>query len=116
MTPHPKEFERLFGPSPDDFARLDRAREKAKQHRIIIVLKGHHSFIAMPGGKGYFNSTGNAGMAKGGSGDTLTGILTALLSQGYSPVRPPSWAYTSTAWPATARPNAGRRRPCSPPT
>jgi len=85
ITPHPKEFERLFGPSPDDFARLDRAREKAKQHRIIIVLKGHYSFVAMPGGKGYFNSTGNAGMAKGGSGDVLTGILTALLSQGYSP-------------------------------
>jgi hydroxyethylthiazole kinase-like uncharacterized protein yjeF len=85
ITPHPKEFERLFGPSPNDFARLDRAREKAKQHRIIIVLKGHYSFVAMPGGKGYFNSTGNAGMAKGGSGDVLTGILTALLSQGYSP-------------------------------
>jgi len=85
ITPHPKEFERLFGPSPDDFARLERAREKAKQHQIIIVLKGHYTFVAMPGGKGYFNSTGNAGMAKGGSGDVLTGILTALLSQGYSP-------------------------------
>ncbi|MBS1663987.1 MAG: NAD(P)H-hydrate dehydratase [Bacteroidetes bacterium] len=85
ITPHPKEFERLFGPSPDDFLRLEKAREKARQHQLIIVLKGHYSFVAMPGGKSYFNSTGNAGMAKGGSGDVLTGILTALLSQGYSP-------------------------------
>jgi hydroxyethylthiazole kinase-like uncharacterized protein yjeF len=85
FTPHPKEFERLFGPSPDDFSRLESAREQARKHQCIIVLKGHYTYIAMPGGKGYFNSTGNAGMAKGGSGDVLTGILTALLSQGYSP-------------------------------
>ncbi len=85
LTPHPKEFERLFGPSPDDFARLQLAGEKAREHQCVIVLKGHYTFIAMPGGKGYFNSTGNAGMAKGGSGDVLTGILTAMLSQGYSP-------------------------------
>ncbi|HEV2480377.1 MAG TPA: NAD(P)H-hydrate dehydratase [Puia sp.] len=85
LTPHPKEFERLFGPSTDDFARLDKAREMARRHQCIIVLKGHYTFIAMPGGKSYFNSTGNAGMAKGGSGDVLTGILTALLGQTYSP-------------------------------
>ena len=85
LTPHPKEFERLFGPSADDYARLDKAREEAKKHQVIIVLKGHYTFIAMPGGKGYFNSTGNPGMAKGGSGDSLTGILTALLGQAYSP-------------------------------
>jgi hydroxyethylthiazole kinase-like uncharacterized protein yjeF len=85
LTPHPKEFERLFGPSPDDYARLDEAREQAKKWGCIIVLKGHYSFIAMPGGRGYFNSTGNPGMAKGGSGDVLTGILTSLLAQSYSP-------------------------------
>lgn len=85
LTPHPKEFERLFGPSPDDYARLDKAREMARAHQCIIVLKGHYSFVAMPGGKGYFNSTGNAGMAKGGSGDMLTGVLTALLGPHYSP-------------------------------
>jgi NAD(P)H-hydrate epimerase len=84
LTPHPKEFERLFGPAANDFARLELAREKAKLHQCVIVLKGHYTFIAMPGGKGYFNSTGNPGMAKGGSGDVLTGVLTALLSQGYS--------------------------------
>jgi ADP-dependent NAD(P)H-hydrate dehydratase / NAD(P)H-hydrate epimerase len=85
LTPHPKEFERLFGPSSDDYERLERARDQARGRQCIIVLKGHYSFIAMPGGKGYFNSTGNPGMAKGGSGDVLTGILTGLLSQGYSP-------------------------------
>jgi ADP-dependent NAD(P)H-hydrate dehydratase / NAD(P)H-hydrate epimerase len=85
LTPHPKEFERLFGPSADDYVRLDKAHEAAKKHQVIIVLKGHYTYVAMPGGKGYFNSTGNPGMAKGGSGDTLTGILTALLGQAYSP-------------------------------
>jgi len=85
LTPHPKEFERLFGPSKDDYARLEKAREMARTHQCIIVLKGHYTYIAMPGGKSYFNSTGNAGMAKGGSGDVLTGILTALLGQAYSP-------------------------------
>src|SRR6185312_5115640 len=85
LTPHPKEFERLFGPSTDDYARLDKARDMARKHQCIIVLKGHYTFIAMPGGKSYFNSTGNAGMSKGGSGDVLTGILTALLGQSYSP-------------------------------
>ncbi|HEY4061263.1 MAG TPA: NAD(P)H-hydrate dehydratase [Puia sp.] len=85
LTPHPKEFERLFGTATDDFARLAMAVTQARTHQCIIVLKGHYTFIAMPGGKGYFNSTGNPGMAKGGSGDVLTGILTAMLSQGYSP-------------------------------
>ena len=85
LTPHPKEFERLFGPSGDDYAQVELAREMARERQCIIVLKGHYTFIAMPGGKGYFNSTGNPGMAKGGSGDVLTGILTGMLSQGYSP-------------------------------
>ena len=85
LTPHPKEFERLFGPSANDFERLRLAADRAREHQCIIILKGHYTFIAMPGGRGYFNSTGNAGMAKGGSGDVLTGILTAMLSQGYSP-------------------------------
>ena len=85
LTPHPKEFERLFGASANDFERLRLAADRAKEHQCVIILKGHYTFIAMPGGKGYFNSTGNAGMAKGGSGDVLTGMLTALLSQGYSP-------------------------------
>lgn len=85
LTPHPKEFERLFGAAANDFDRLHLASRKARQYQVIIVLKGHHTFIAMPDGQGYFNSTGNAGMAKGGSGDVLTGIITALIAQAYSP-------------------------------
>ncbi|NTS43422.1 NAD(P)H-hydrate dehydratase [Flavisolibacter sp. BT320] len=84
LTPHPKEFDRLFGDHASDFDRLQTAREKAAALNVIIILKGHHSFLATPEGD-FFNSTGNAGMAKGGSGDVLTGILTALLVQGYPP-------------------------------
>jgi ADP-dependent NAD(P)H-hydrate dehydratase / NAD(P)H-hydrate epimerase len=85
LTPHPKEFERLFGKVANDFDNLQLALTKAKELRSIIVLKGHFTFIAVPEGRGYFNSTGNAGMAKGGSGDALTGVITGLLSQGYTP-------------------------------
>lgn len=87
ITPHPKEFERLFGKTANEFDRIALANKKAKELNIVIVLKGHHTFIATSGGLGYFNTTGNAGMATGGSGDVLTGILTGLLAQGYSPVR-----------------------------
>jgi NAD(P)H-hydrate epimerase len=83
LTPHPKEFERLFGESKNDFERIEKALENARSINCIIVLKGHYTFIATPSGHGYFNNTGNAGMAKGGSGDVLTGILTSLLAQGY---------------------------------
>lgn len=85
ITPHPKEFERLFGPSANDFERLELAIQKSKALNIYIVLKGHYSFISTPSGPQFFNSTGNAGMATGGSGDVLTGIITGLLAQGYSP-------------------------------
>ncbi|MBL7745649.1 MAG: NAD(P)H-hydrate dehydratase [Chitinophagaceae bacterium] len=86
LTPHPKEFERLFGETADDFARIQLALQKARELKLIIVLKGHHTLIATTDGKGFFNSTGNAGMATGGSGDVLTGLLTGLLAQGYSSV------------------------------
>jgi NAD(P)H-hydrate epimerase len=86
ITPHPKEFARLFGSSTNDFARIELAKEKAKELKIIIVLKGHHTLIATPDKKSFFNSTGNAGMATGGTGDVLTGIMTALLAQKYSSV------------------------------
>jgi ADP-dependent NAD(P)H-hydrate dehydratase / NAD(P)H-hydrate epimerase len=87
LTPHPKEFDRIFGEHSSDFDRMATAGKKAKELNIIIILKGHHTLIAMPGGKAYFNSTGNAGMAKGGSGDVLTGILTGLVAQKYEPVQ-----------------------------
>ena len=84
LTPHPKEFERLFRECKNDFDRIDKALSNAKSLNCSIVLKGHHTFIATAGGKGYFNSTGNAGMATAGSGDVLTGMITALLAQDYS--------------------------------
>ena len=85
ITPHPKEFDRLFGLSPDDIERFYKAKIMAIQYQIIIVLKGHFTGVFKPDGNISFNTSGNAGMAKGGSGDTLTGIITALLAQSYAP-------------------------------
>ncbi|MGV3529025.1 MAG: NAD(P)H-hydrate dehydratase [Flavisolibacter sp.] len=85
LTPHPKEFDRLFGDHENDFERMHKAGEMAQKLKLVIVLKSHHTLIALPDGKYYFNSTGNAGLAKGGSGDVLTGVITALLAQGYTP-------------------------------
>lgn len=86
LTPHPGEFTRLFGGklSPKDSERKDRAVEAAKSHGVIVILKGRHTVVADPSGKVYVNCTGNPGMAKGGSGDVLTGILAALLGQKFS--------------------------------
>ncbi len=86
LTPHPKEFERLVGNWKNDFERLELQQQLAKQLKCIIILKGAYSSIASPEGNVYFNSTGNPGMATGGSGDVLTGILTGLLAQHYSPL------------------------------
>ncbi|MBD0377047.1 MAG: NAD(P)H-hydrate dehydratase [Flavisolibacter sp.] len=85
LTPHPKEFDRLFGTHENNFDRIATAHKKAEELKVIIVLKGHHTLTALPENKSYFNTTGNAGMAKGGSGDVLTGIITALVAQGYPP-------------------------------
>ncbi len=87
LTPHPKEFERLFGSASNDFQYLQRALERSKEYNIYIVLKGHYTFISTPEGKGWFNSTGNAGMATAGAGDVLTGFITGLLAQGYPPLQ-----------------------------
>ena len=84
ITPHIGEFERLFGQAPDDFQRLETAIDKASAHQIYIILKGHYTAVITPGKMVYFNGTGNAGMAKAGMGDVLTGILTGLISQRYS--------------------------------
>jgi NAD(P)H-hydrate epimerase len=86
LTPHPKEFERLFGKVANDFERMELTLQKARELNVIIILKGHHTMIATTDGRAFFNSTGNAGMATGGSGDVLTGILTGLLAQGYSSI------------------------------
>ncbi len=85
LTPHPLEFERLSGHAASDFERLKLALNFAKIHRIVLVLKGTYTAIALPDGNCWFNITGNPGMATGGSGDVLTGVLTGLLAQGYTP-------------------------------
>jgi ADP-dependent NAD(P)H-hydrate dehydratase / NAD(P)H-hydrate epimerase len=86
LTPHPKEFERLVGTWKNDFERLEKQVEFAKKTGVIILLKGANSSIAAPDGTVFFNNTGNPGMATGGSGDVLTGVITGLLAQGYSPL------------------------------
>ena len=85
LTPHPKEFERLFGKAENDFERIGMALQQSAKYNCIIVLKGRYTLIAK-NGEGWFNTTGNAGLAKGGSGDILTGIITALLAQKYVPL------------------------------
>ena len=86
ITPHLKEFERLFGRAEDSIRRIELLAQKAKEHNIIIVLKGAYTAICDAYGNVYFNSTGNPCMATAGSGDVLTGVIVALLAQGYPPL------------------------------
>jgi hydroxyethylthiazole kinase-like uncharacterized protein yjeF len=86
LTPHPKELERLIGPWKNDFEKLDKVQALVKEHNLILVLKGAYSFTITPEDI-YINTTGNPGMATAGSGDVLTGIITAFISQGYEPLR-----------------------------
>lgn len=85
LTPHPKEFERLFGSMSNSYERLEVQRQMSVTHNIIIVQKGAHTAITFPNGTCFFNSTGNPGMATAGSGDVLTGMILSLLAQRYSP-------------------------------
>jgi len=85
LTPHPKEFERLFGADKNSYDRLLKMQQLAKNLHLVIILKGAYTRIAFPDGSIYFNSTGNPGMATGGTGDVLTGILAGLLAQNLSP-------------------------------
>ncbi|HRG08277.1 MAG TPA: NAD(P)H-hydrate dehydratase, partial [Cyclobacteriaceae bacterium] len=84
LTPHPGEFKRLVGDWQNDFDKLEKLSALAQKINSVVVLKGAYSAVALADGSIFFNSTGNPGMATGGSGDVLTGILTALLAQGYS--------------------------------
>jgi NAD(P)H-hydrate epimerase len=85
LTPHSKEFDRLFGKHNSLEERRSKAFQKAKELNCIIVLKGHETLITN-GCEAFINTTGNAGLAKGGSGDALTGIILAFLAQGYSTI------------------------------
>lgn len=85
LTPHPKELERLVGRCNNSYERLIRAQELAERLHVNIILKGAWTAVITPQGFCRLNPTGNPGMATGGCGDILTGILLALLSQGFSP-------------------------------
>ena len=85
LTPHPKEFERMFGKTTNSFERLALQRSMSVKHGIVIVLKGAYTSVTLPNGTCFFNSTGNPGMATAGSGDVLTGMVLSLLAQGYAP-------------------------------
>lgn len=84
ITPHPKEFERLFGKTKNSFERTELAKNKSRELQIYIVLKDRHTQIITPEGAVFYNITGNSGLAKGGSGDILTGIITSFLAQQYT--------------------------------
>ena len=85
LTPHPKEFDRMFGMTNNSYERLELQRKMSVVHNIIIVQKGAHTAITFPNGTCFFNSTGNPGMATAGSGDVLTGMILSLLAQRYTP-------------------------------
>ena len=85
LTPHVKEFDRLFGSHNSEEERRAKAIAKANELQLVIVLKGNKTLIT-DGTQSFENSTGNSGLAKGGSGDALTGIITAFLAQGYEPI------------------------------
>ena len=87
FTPHIKEFERLTHKANNGYERLELQRQFSKRHACVVVLKGAHTSISTPQGEIFFNTTGNPGMAKGGTGDVLTGMLLALVAKGYPAVQ-----------------------------
>ncbi len=87
LTPHPGEMARLMGSTPQEVQadRIGVARKFAAAHQVILVLKGAGTLTALPDGTTFFCPTGNPGMASGGMGDVLTGIIAGLTAQGLSP-------------------------------
>jgi NAD(P)H-hydrate epimerase len=83
ITPHPGEMARLVGRTTDDVQanRIEVAADFASTHHLYVVLKGHRTIVATPEGRIFINPTGNAGMATGGTGDVLTGMIAAFLAQ-----------------------------------
>lgn len=86
LTPHIKEFDKLVGQSKNASERFNKQLEFSKKYTCIVVLKDAHTCVSSPDGNLYFNTSGNSGMATGGSGDVLTGIVTGLLAQKYEPL------------------------------
>jgi hydroxyethylthiazole kinase-like uncharacterized protein yjeF len=84
LTPHAGEFDRLTRKHASPFERFKTQLQFSKTYNVNLLLKGRYTSITTPGGKVYFNTTGNNGMATAGSGDVLTGIITSLLAQGYT--------------------------------
>ncbi|WP_037321190.1 bifunctional ADP-dependent NAD(P)H-hydrate dehydratase/NAD(P)H-hydrate epimerase [Salegentibacter sp. Hel_I_6] len=85
LTPHPKELERLVGNWDNDFKKIEIIEEFTKRYKIILVLKGAHTFV-FTGKHTYINNSGNPGMATAGSGDVLSGIISGLMAQKYEPL------------------------------
>ncbi|HEY8929064.1 MAG TPA: NAD(P)H-hydrate dehydratase [Mucilaginibacter sp.] len=85
LTPHMKEFDRLFGGHTNWWQRIQTGIEKAKEQKLCILLKNDYTIVITPQGKVYFNTTSNPAMAIGGMGDVLTGIITSLMAQKYTP-------------------------------
>lgn len=85
ITPHPKEFERLFGSFKNTYHKIKFMQEFSFETGVIVVLKGGYTIISLPDKRLFFNTGGNPGMATGGSGDVLTGIIASFLAQSYSP-------------------------------
>jgi ADP-dependent NAD(P)H-hydrate dehydratase / NAD(P)H-hydrate epimerase len=85
LTPHPKEFDRLAGSSGNGYDRHIKQREFSKKYNVIVILKGAYTGISFPDTSYFFNMNGNPGMATGGSGDVLSGIIVSLLARGLTP-------------------------------
>jgi NAD(P)H-hydrate epimerase len=86
LTPHLLEWKRLFGEAINDKTRILKTQEICTKYAINVLIKGHISVLVTSKGEVHFNANGNAGMAKGGSGDVLTGLIAGLLAQGYSQI------------------------------
>lgn len=85
LTPHPAEFDRLTGRRNTRKEALALASDFAKKYRVYVLLKGHYSALATPGGRLWFCGTGNPALAKAGTGDVLSGIIGALVTRGFHP-------------------------------
>ncbi|HML86443.1 MAG TPA: NAD(P)H-hydrate dehydratase, partial [Bacteroidales bacterium] len=84
LTPHPAEFARLFGEVDNSLEAFNLQQEMSDKYQIVIIRKGANSSITFPGEKIWFNTSGNPALAKGGTGDILTGVIAGLLAQGYT--------------------------------